>query len=234
MENKFLDLMANPLFKSAGVLRYSTVYQSRPESLSDHVVDTSYMAYIIARNLIMMGESVDMGLLLTKTLIHDSIDEPLIGDIPRLTKYSTQTCYNELSKVACLVSERVSHEIDGTDYSYQIWSHDKDLSTIEGVIMKIVDMLSVAKKAVMEVDMLGNMYFLKIVEEVKTYIKDLIEMDMSSVTKDESKEYLTALLTDTHVLLENTSANYHSKKNKYTMYDSITDHLVSKGVSNKL
>lgn len=233
MENKFADLISSPLFRVSSVTRFSTIYQSRPESLGDHIVDVSFMAYIIGRNLVTLGEPVDMGLLLTKTLIHD-YDEPLIGDIPRLTKYSTEACHTELTRVANLVAKQVSREIDGTDYSYHVWVDDKDTSEIEGLIMKIVDMLSVAKKAVMEVDMLGNMYFLKIIEEVKTYVGDLENVDMSSVQTKEGKQYLKTLLEDTRKLLSEISVNYDNKKTKYTMYDSITDRIVSNGVSAKI
>lgn len=225
-------MISSPIFRVSSVTRYSTLYQIRPETLSEHVVDTSYMAYMIARNMIVLGESIDMGLLLTKTLIHD-FDEPLVGDIPRVTKYSTEECHKELNKVANLAAEEISKEIDGTDYSYQIWSHDKDLTQVEGLLMKVVDMLSVVKKAITEVDILGNMNFLKIVEEVKNYVEDLLAIDYNVIQSEDAKQYLLDIIKGAYELLDEVSHNYEHKRTSYTMYDSITDRLVARGVSSK-
>ena len=230
MENQFLGLINNSIFKSGGVTRFSTTYQSRPESLSDHVVDVSMMSYIIARRLIVAGETVDMGRLLEKCIIHD-YEEPLVGDIPRLTKYATKECNEELNKVATIASELMSKKIDGTGYTHDVWLTAKD-ATIEGVIMKITDMLSVAKKSTMEVDQLGNMLFLKIIDEVSTYLKDMSDNLPDVFVTEEGKDYIKNLLIDAHTTTKEISDSNVDRLNKYEIYDDITAYIVSKGVSN--
>lgn len=229
MVNEFLEIMNNPLFRSAGVIRYSTTYQARPESLNDHVVDVMTMSYMIARKLIVLGEKIDMGLLMVKGLVHDSLDEPLIGDIPRLTKYATKECHTELSKVADLVADKVSSKIDGTTYSYDVWSNAKD-RTIEGVLIKITDMLSVAKKATMEVELLHNLFFLKVIDEVSEYL-DGMANDLPDVfLTDAGKEYVIQVLRDAYTTTHTISEANYGLTRKYGMYDDITSYIVNHGI----
>ena len=231
--NLFLELNNSPLFKSHGVTRYSTVTQLRPESLSDHVYDVLTLSYLLARKLITdCSQSVDVGLLCEKCILHDSMDEPLIGDIPRLTKYSSEECHTALSHTADMVARRVSDQIDGTDYSYEIWKNDKD-STVEGQLLKITDMLSVAQKAIMEVDLLGNKYFLKVLDEVSYYLKDMSKSLDKDLFNTKAHGYLVGVIDDAYEITHEISMCNRSITRKYDMYDDITDCIVESGLNSR-
>lgn len=171
MKNLFLELFNSPVMKSEEVTRFSGVSQNQNESLSNHITDVCSLSYLISRKLMVLGQKVNLGNLLERCVVHD-MDEVLIGDIPRLTKYATTQCHDELNKIADIASRGISRDIDGTDYTYQLWKSSKD-DSVEGFILKIVDILSVVKKTVHEIEFSNNINFLQVAHEASQYVLDL-------------------------------------------------------------
>lgn len=225
MQNEFLELFKNPLTKTSSVTRFSGVNQNTRESLSDHITDVCALSYLIGRKLISKGVDLNMGLLLERGVIHD-FDEVLIGDIPRLTKYATKEIHNELDKIAEMTARSISDTIDGTDYTYLVWRNSKD-NTIEGFILKVVDILSVSKKIVHEIDFSGNLEFCKVAKEVALYVADLIKIaDSSEYIDDISKEYFTSLLAGTIEIMNNLYEERKGKAEIYGVVDDITSYIL--------
>ena len=223
--NKFLELFNNPLVKTRSVTRYSGVIQNNKESLSDHIADVCSLAYLMSRKLISLGVEVDVGKLLERCVVHD-FDEVLIGDIPRLTKYATKTIHDELDQIARVVAKGVSEQIDGTDYTYQVWDQAKDKS-VEGFILKVVDILSVSKKVIEEIDFSSNMTFCKVADEVRLYVGDLVEIALNAdYLPDEAKNYLVEVLNGTLIVMTDICKENATKIDTYGIVDDITSYIL--------
>lgn len=224
--NYFLNLFNSPLMKLDSVTRFSGVSQNTKESLSDHITDVCAISYIIARKLIVNGQNVDIGKLLEKCVIHD-MDEVLVGDIPRLTKYATKTCHDELNKISEFAAKGISRDIDGTDYTYELWVNSKD-NSVEGFILKISDILSVIKKTVHEIDFSNNINFIQVAYEASLYVDDLSKYTYEREgLSDKSRDYLSSLLNDAKELLQGLINENKKKAKNYKIIGSdITNYLL--------
>ena len=225
-ENEFLELFNNPLLKTSSVTRFSGVMQNNKESLSDHITDVCSLSYLIGRKLISKGVKVDLGKLLERCVVHD-FDEVLVGDIPRLTKYATKEVHSELNKVAEIAAKGISESIDGSDYTYKVWRDSKD-DSLEGFILKVVDILSVTKKVIYEIDFSHNLAFCKVAEEVGLYVSDLsVEVHQVPYIDEISADYLDSILVDTAVIMKNIYDENRDKIISYKIVDDITSYILS-------
>lgn len=201
--NKFLELANLPILNTDNTIRYSLMYQIRPESLSDHITEVSMLSYIIATNLNNRGESINIGLVLKKVLLHD-VDEVLTGDIPRTTKYYTK---ESLSSMRYVADEAIKHITDNyindNGKTLELWRSAKDGK--EGFIVDLSDMLCVARKVVREYAILGNTYFLKVAYEMDSNLDNTISKFLKDKKDDFTKEsvkYISDLLIDAKALME--------------------------------
>lgn len=210
----FTELAFNPMSRMNEVSRYSSVYQETEESLAEHVTEVSVFAYLIASQL--KNEDLDMGKLLEKCLIHD-IDEVITGDIPRNTKYATNDVHHHLNEVADSAVKLVENSA-GVKI-YDAWTSAK--SGKEGKILKIVDMLCVAKKCITEIELRGNLTFLKVVSELETHLTNTLSS--SEIYEEFSEEGAKSLrelvtqakdeITTIRVKYQNVIDKYHIKEN---------------------
>ena len=228
MNNEFLNMINSPICKTNSITRYSGTRQNCPEKLSEHILDVCMMSYYIARRLEKEGVMVDIGLLLQKGIIHD-LDEVLIGDIPRMTKYSSPECHNALKQLASDTAYQMSLDIDGTEYTYNIWKDDKD-DTLEGTILRVTDMLSVANKVIYEIEFLGNIGFFKIATEIRSYLEDVKEKVIKNLGQPNpvATSYLISLIDDTSNVMNGLIKSYEDKIKQYNIYDEFTDKIVRK------
>jgi len=224
--NEFLDLINSPVLRMDNVIRFSGLFQITQELLSSHVVDVQFVSLLIARKLINLGESVDTGLMLEKCLVHD-VDEVLVGDIPRLTKYSSPQCYKALNAVADGVVVDMSIDFDGTTYLYDLWRTAKDY-TIEGYLLKLSDMIVVAKKCVSEVEMLNNNNFLRVAIEMLNYVNDLLNtVPRDLFCEDESSEYIKDILRGVIYSLSSIIEDRSDIISRYAIENSATKDIIS-------
>lgn len=172
--NKFLELASSPLMNLDHTYRYSGTKLVESESLSQHIVDTIMMGLKVINDINHLNEIpiLSANEYVMKAVYHD-LEEVITGDIPRPLKYYNKSTTASMKEVADSVAKGFfdSEFNDGEDH-YWIWDHAKDGSA--GYILKIVDTLVVANKVVKEVDMLGNMYMLKVAHEVSQYLKELV------------------------------------------------------------
>jgi len=223
--NEFFDLIDNPMMKTENVIRFSGTYQIHEEQLSTHIVDVQFISFMIARKIISFGERVDVGLVLQRGLVHD-VDEVLVGDIPRLTKYSSATCHDALNLVAASVVHDISNKLDGTDYVFDLWDNAKD-NTIEGYIIRLADMLSVAKKTAYEVSILNNNNFLRIAVEMMNYIHDLynsVPVDLFFIPS--SIEYVKNLLLGVESYLSSIVEDRKDIVKQFNIEDTATSFII--------
>lgn len=193
----FLRMISTPPMRTDQIVRYSGVRQTDPESLAIHLVDVQMMGYAIAKRMNNdYREDLNIGLYLEKALIHD-MDEVLTGDMPRSTKYYNPTILAEMKKVGEDAMRQVSENFFNDDEVFITWDESK--SGKEGILVKIVDMLSVASKSLKEVELLNNHYFLKVVYEVRPYLMELVTfLETKSPYNKQSTDYLMQLLIEAH------------------------------------
>lgn len=182
----FEKVVFNPAFRASEINRYSGVYLSKPESLSDHIYYVMMLSTTIASSMKARGENIDVGLLLQKCLWHD-IDETITGDIPRNTKYATPGVHKEMEVVAQNSARIISEYFPELDV-YKIWETAKDGP--EGTILKIADMLCVVSKAMQEVELYGNKSCLKVVCELSDHLTYLEESQVLSTNFKSAKAYV--------------------------------------------
>lgn len=199
--NKFLSLINSPVLNTSNVTRYSLMHMSKHESLSDHISDVCLMSYLITSILISKyDEDLDLGLVLEKAVVHD-LDEVLTGDIVRTTKYYSEDILNSLNKMSLEIMNGLSESLVASSRLKDTWETAKDGK--EGIIIKLVDMLSVSKKAVVEVVLLNNEYFQKVSFEMKNNLLNLVDSIKSREDfKFESKLYLLSLINDALEVME--------------------------------
>ncbi|AMM44889.1 5'-nucleotidase [Bacillus phage SP-15] len=192
---EFVNQITSPQMRMDQVSRYSGTRQADPESVAIHVTDVSIMGYsLILRLNSQYGEDINVGEFLEKTIVHD-IDEVLTGDVPRSTKYYNTTILNELRAVADTAMKHLSTKCFASDRVYTVWDESKQGKA--GIIVKLADMLSVAKKTMIEIEMLGNNYFLKVAYEVRQYLAELVDyLNEKSPYNEEATQYLITILQD--------------------------------------
>ena len=194
MNSNFINLAFSPFGRTNEIIRYSSVHQEMPESLAEHITDVSMMSYLVARYITEeIGDEINIGLLLEKCLLHD-VDEVITGDIPRNTKYATETSKGVLEQVAIeAIDQMIQSNITLAGCS-TIWRCAKEGK--EGFILKVVDMLVVVKKAIIEIELRGNLTFLKVVKELETHVSKLLQSFDSKCPFDnpETSQYLYSLV----------------------------------------
>lgn len=216
----FTTLAFNPLSRMDEVYRYSSVYQNKTESLSEHVVDVCMMSYLISKYLnCKYCEGISIENVLEKGLLHD-IDEVITGDVPRNTKYATKEVKEDLNTVAersvSLIEEFVGIPL------FNIWDSAK--SGKEGLIVKVVDMLCVAKKCINEIELHHNLVFLKVISELETHLSDMMNHSrLNELDAQESVDYIRGLISQAKDEVTAIRVKYQNVINKYHIKENIIE-----------
>lgn len=215
----FTNLAFNQMNRMNEVYRYSSVYQEDKESLAEHISEVSMMSYLISKEFEKFNETIDKGVLLEKCLLHD-IDEVLTGDVPRNTKYATSAVHRELNTVADDAVKLIESTY-GSINIFDIWSNAKEGK--EGLILKIVDMLCVAKKCITEIELRGNKSFLKVITELESHLDKMIKDDtkFSILDKDESKHLLKSLIIESKDEITTIRVRYQHLIDKYHIKENV-------------
>lgn len=214
----FTELAFNPINRMNEVSRYSSVYQETNESLAEHVTEVMTMSYLIAADLQKnCKEILNLSDLLQKCLLHD-VDEVITGDIPRNTKYATSLVHMELNSVAETAVRMIEKSLGVS--IYETWSSAKENK--EGEILKIVDMLCVVKKCITEIELRGNLTFLKVVTELEVHLTNtLYNNSIYEEFNKESSKYLRNLVSQAKDEITTIRVKYQDVINKYHIKESV-------------
>ena len=219
------SLIFSPLMRSDEVARYSGTRLSSTETLGQHITDMSMMCYLMANKLTHLGETVDIGVLLEKCLIHD-IDEISTGDLPRNTKYAMPEIKQYMDEVAELAVERYADMYD-MPYLLDKWRHAKEGK--EGLIVKVCDMLCVVRKAAIEVEVENNMSALRVTKELIRHIGDMIntiDPEDYGFTSNEAKFYVKNILISAHDIIDEINIKYDEIAEKYNITKNIIEERI--------
>lgn len=223
--NTFLHLVNRPIFNTDFTVRYSGLPQIREEALSHHITDVGLLSYVLALKMNTYGEDLNIGLILEKALLHD-LDEVLTGDIPRSTKYYSESGLEAMQGIAEDAMMKLAESIDGGQDIMTKWKDCK--SGKEGQVLKLADMLCVTRKVISELGVLNNGYFLKVAFELFDYLEELNKSFKFSEFSEESGDFVRSLISDSREVLkelldrnEFTFERYGIKKNLFSKYDKI-------------
>ncbi len=207
MKNTFIDLVFNPMCRTSEVNRYSGIYQQNVENLAEHITDIMMLSYMIGNKLNDFGEGIDLGILLEKCLLHD-VEEVILGDIPRTTKYASDGIKKEID----VLSKKSASKLLNIR-QYQLWSESKEGK--EGSILKLADFLVVAKKCCVEIDLRCNYSFLPVLENVLTLFQE--DNSFPSMKQNASREYLHDLWQSCAENLAKLYSNHQDKVKHYKL-----------------
>jgi 5'-deoxynucleotidase YfbR-like HD superfamily hydrolase len=169
----------------ASIRRYSQLHLVKPESVMEHTGFVCLFTYLLSEEInSVSGEKVDIGLALQRAVVHD-IDEVVTGDIPRPTKYFSESSKNIFDEIAESGVDQIIDELDIWDLPDEAitkfrenWTEAK--SGREGIVLALADLASVVFKIWDEVILLGNKKLILQGDQVFTYLEQFIGNAMSS------------------------------------------------------
>jgi 5'-deoxynucleotidase YfbR-like HD superfamily hydrolase len=186
-------------FQLSSVSRYSRDHLLKPESVLEHVGFCLVYAAMFADRLERTGFYINRGDLFKKIAYHD-IDEAILGDIPRTTKYFS----DDIRRAMKTVEEKAIHRLDTwlRSFIHLPWMTAKIGN--EGDVLRVVDLAAVVYKNWTEVVLLRNRSFLRVCVETQRYLEELDQLNFPQVLWFEIEELkqLNKEILDTFVPTE--------------------------------
>lgn len=155
-------------FQLSSVSRYSRDHLLKPESVLEHIGFCLVYAALLADRLENKGMTVARGVLMKNIAFHD-IDEAILGDIPRTTKYFSEELRSAMKNVE---AETVTR-LDGWLHSRLKAPWHAAKHGDEGAILRVVDLAAVVYKNWTEVVLLRNRSFLRVCVETQRYLDEI-------------------------------------------------------------
>lgn len=142
------EMLLGDTRQMSSVIRYSSIPHGRGENVAEHSFYVIFYCLLIAKDLEEEGQHVDLQKLLIAATIHD-LDEAVTGDIIRTVKYSSEELRDKLGEVADVYCRHTLRKLNiDAEQLYDLWSHARDTSYVEGQILQLADMLSVVSYCV--------------------------------------------------------------------------------------
>lgn len=169
------------MFMNMRRLRHLKRCNNYPTIMNEDVAQHSYYVTLLAKLFYdeanSLGVELDLGLLLSKCLVHD-MEESFVSDIPYPIKHANDNFHDDLEKV---VDKGMSLMI-GEDLDTKIWDVErKSCKTgVEGSIVALCDMLELAIFCYEECR-LGNTYCSGLLDNCRKYLPSLFEKAVKSV-----------------------------------------------------
>lgn len=170
-------------FQLSSVARFSRDYMQKGENVLEHIGFCTFYATMLAQELDRDGTFIDYRKLLLSIAAHD-LDESILGDIPRTTKYFNDDVRDNFKTV----EQETIHRLDrwlGSDFT-DAWRTAKD--GFEGQILKVTDIAAVVYKNWAEIEFLGNRSFLRVCLETNSYFSSLDLEEYHPVLAAEMRE----------------------------------------------
>lgn len=136
--------------------RYSQTFLNKKESVLEHTGFVVLFCCLVAQEMVALGRTVDVALLLSKAALHD-IDEIITGDIPRTTKYFDDETRKIFERIESHGMAALIEKMELQKSNYSIWKNSK--GGYEGSIVAIADVAAVVYKTWEEPHLLNNNSF---------------------------------------------------------------------------
>jgi len=156
-------------FQLMSVRRFSRDHSARPESVLEHLGFATFYGALLVKRLTAHGYSVEAGVLFAKIAFHD-VDEAMLGDIPRIAKYSSAEVRKEFAKSEEAAVRQLCDFL-GEDILEEF--RYAKLGN-EGEVLRVIDIASVVYKNWIEINLLGNRSFLRVALETQGYLDDML------------------------------------------------------------
>ncbi len=153
---------SSQISKLSCVKRFSQANLAKSENVLEHTCEVSLHSLFIATELKEEGYDVDVGRLLTKSLIHD-IEETEIGDVARPFKYSSPELREKIKELEDGIAENMFDECSSSKDLFFTWANSK--SDSDGAIVSFCDTLVVMLKFEDEIIGRGNNKFLELMSD---------------------------------------------------------------------
>lgn len=206
--------------KMSGVSRYSQKKMISSENIVEHVACVGLISYWIVDSLREIGAmdkidwTADEEVALYRSILLHDIDEIIMGDIPRPTKYAMTDLRELIHKLEKSSTSNIIGEYALPENWFDVWDGAK--TGRSGLILVASDILSVVFKCWEERAMFGNRNFDEIIEQVIEQMDRIIESMSEPLsedfcarheifndsTKDEFVPYIRDLLCDGKDVLE--------------------------------
>lgn len=183
-------------YKMSALSRFSQTHLINEESVLEHTGFVCSMCYYIGTKLNEKGNSLDIGVLMCKAVVHD-VDEIVTGDIPRPTKYYNEGVRDALQEIEHTNMQRIALEISSPRI-YQDWSNAKEGR--EGSIVALADCLAIVFKVHYEVVMFGNK---TIISHCSSTIDNLDGIAKEMREHFGEDDFLHSIVNDAKIIIEN-------------------------------
>lgn len=168
--NFFEESYPDPLRNLVNVKRFSGKFLIKPESVPDHLVDMFSICRTLVEFLSVHSElRIDIRDISYRIFTHDA-DEALICDVPRSLKYYSENVTEALGvAVTSMLNEkypaRFVNDIENS----------KDVSNINGLIVKLADVIQARYKIYEEAQIFGNRSFDTELDNSEKFMREVME-----------------------------------------------------------
>jgi 5'-deoxynucleotidase YfbR-like HD superfamily hydrolase len=190
----------------SSVNRYSMIHLGNPESVLEHIGMVTMLSSFLAREMNCRDPwCVQLDMVVCKALVHD-IDELIVGDIPRPTKYHSKSIRDMFRQVEEMGVKKVVTEMDlCAALSDEVVSdHRNAKEGREGLIVAVADALAVVYKVWEEVLVRNNMGMIRQANTVGEQLIRLREKIMAEFkdARMEATRFLLQIVDEACDLME--------------------------------
>lgn len=205
MNNAKLITAFTAIQQLASVTRYSKDKIVNRESVLEHTGFVAFFAYVLGQHLSEYHDEheIDFGLLLSRAVVHDW-DEIFVGDIPRITKYASPEILNEFKTLELESIRKLSVMLGlPTQNLIDHWSLSKDEDDVEGLVVRIADLIAVVYKCWQEIELFGNYSIVRIVFELRGQVMPKVRDKIANAAflHASSRAYLLTLMLTCNELM---------------------------------
>lgn len=159
-------------FQLSAVSRFSRDHMQKPENVLEHIGFCTFYACLLAKSLQAKGYEINYNKLMNSVMAHD-LDESILGDVPRSTKYYTPAIREAINNAEGNAIKRLEEWLDVK--LFYDWKFAKE--GVEGQILKVTDIAAVVYKNWIEIEFLGNRSFLRVCIETASHLNKMNRED---------------------------------------------------------
>lgn len=198
----------------SSVHRFSMMKLGNPESVLEHVGFVVMLANLVARELnYIEARTVEIHRVTIKALVHD-LDELVVGDIPRPTKYHSPQIRDEFRRIEKWGVTKIVRDLAlsrGLQLEI-IDNHQASKDGTEGLIVEFCDVMAVAYKVWEEVLVRGNASLVRQAKSVLTILPALTDKIADKFKNKQQRELLGSMMLDVAAAMEMAAAEEHPMK----------------------
>jgi 5'-deoxynucleotidase YfbR-like HD superfamily hydrolase len=185
----------------SGTMRFSNAKLSNQESVLEHIGCVGIICYLITSEMNKMTPgTIDPGPVLARAMAHD-VEEVLMGDVPRVTKYSSERSREMFRELEEVMMSRLIGELEMQSGDL-IQDHREAKRDSEGLIVELADILAVVYKIYEEAVMRGNMAMMSRATSCHEQLSGVSQKVSDSSWSEEVKAFLTDVIDQARAIVK--------------------------------